>query len=99
MFIPLHSVHLFRNQLKCGRLPSGITGRNAPESVVDLLRNDWSAWAGIRTYDRMFRIPDIAKPSVRRGQKGAGLIITLKIAGMPKETTQSKLALLFLEGK
>ena len=49
MFIPLYSVHLFRNQQKCGRLPSGITGRNAPESVVDLLRNDWSTWAGICT--------------------------------------------------
>ena len=47
----------------------------------------------------MFRIPDKAKPSVRRGQKGAGLIITLKIAGMPKETTQSKLVLLLLEGE
>ena len=42
----------------------------------------------------MFRIPDKVKPSVRRGQKGAGLIIPLKIAGMPKETTQSKLVLL-----
>lgn len=49
MFIPLHSVHLFRYQQKSGRLPTGITGRIAPESVVDLLRNDWSAWAGICT--------------------------------------------------
>ena len=72
MFIPLHSVHLFRNQQKCGRLPSGITGRNAPESVVDLLRNDWSAWAGICKWDKHvdlkhdFILLDVTKNGERR---------------------------------